>query len=112
MKKRDEPFALELGRRIRRVRIAAGLSQAALAERANLDPSTIGSLELGKREMQAGTAVLICVALRITPEEMFEGIDWVSDPDSPGGGSWQISSGTGTGPGAGADSQGECEAAR
>jgi hypothetical protein len=60
--------------------------------------------------MLIGTASAICTALRVTPEGMFDGVDWVLDPDSPGDGTWEIA--PYTGPGAGAEPQVEREVAQ
>ena len=47
MEAHDDPSPF--GERLRRLRVAAGLSQEALAERAGLSAQAIGALETGKR---------------------------------------------------------------
>jgi predicted ATPase/transcriptional regulator with XRE-family HTH domain len=58
------------GARLRRLRIAAGLSQEALADRAGLSADTIANLERGRRNApRAATLGLLADALRLAPPD-------------------------------------------
>lgn len=53
------------GRRVREHRLALGLTQQELADRAGLHRSYIGEIELGKRNITLESAEKIAKALRI-----------------------------------------------
>src|SRR3954447_9510055 len=58
------------GERLRRLRVAAGLSQEALAERAGLSVQAIGALETGRRRRPyPQTVAVLAEALRLTESE-------------------------------------------
>lgn len=58
------------GALLRRMRIASGLSQEALAERARISPQAVGALEVGaRRAPHRDTAEQLLIALNATPEE-------------------------------------------
>jgi predicted ATPase/DNA-binding XRE family transcriptional regulator len=60
----------DFGMLLRRFRIAAGLSQEALAERAHMSANGIGALERGyRRTPQRETVALLATALALTKEE-------------------------------------------
>ena len=61
-----------VGRNIRRLRIAAGLSQAALAERMNVDRAYISGLELGQRNPTILTLWHISKALKVELRSFFD----------------------------------------
>lgn len=61
---------MEFGTLLRRLRLAAGLSQEALAERARISAKAVGSLELGtRRAPYRETVDQLLVALDATPED-------------------------------------------
>src|SRR5262249_55779580 len=58
------------GAQLRRYRLAAGLSQEALAERAQLSPDAIAALERGRRHApRSDTVVLLSAALGLAPAD-------------------------------------------
>jgi transcriptional regulator with XRE-family HTH domain len=62
--------SLTFGDQLQRYRRAAGLSQAALAERAGLSQEAIGALERGtRRAPHRETVALLAQALRLSPAE-------------------------------------------
>ncbi|MGA9019113.1 MAG: helix-turn-helix domain-containing protein [Candidatus Cybelea sp.] len=63
----------EFGTLLRRYRLAAGLSQEALAERARMSTNGIGALERGyRRTPQRDTLTLLCAALALSGEQRGE----------------------------------------
>ena len=60
-----------LGRNLRRVRTAAGLTQAALAKRCGMDRSYVGGLEAGERNPTALTLQRLATVLGVTPTVFF-----------------------------------------
>jgi DNA-binding XRE family transcriptional regulator len=61
----------ELGRNLRRVRTAAGLTQAALAKRCGMDRSYVAGLEAGQRNPTALTLQRLATVLGVTPTAFF-----------------------------------------
>jgi DNA-binding XRE family transcriptional regulator len=61
----------ELGRNLRRVRTAAGLSQTALAKRSGIHRSYVSALEAGQRNPTAVTLQRLATVLRVTPTVFF-----------------------------------------
>ena len=61
-----------VGRNVRRLRIAASLSQAALADRMGVDRAYISGLELGQRNPTILTLWHVCKALDVRPREFFQ----------------------------------------
>jgi DNA-binding XRE family transcriptional regulator len=61
----------ELGRNLRLVRTAAGLTQAALAKRSGMDRSYVGGLEAGQRNPTAVTLQRLAKVLGVTPTVFF-----------------------------------------
>jgi predicted ATPase len=88
----EEPASLAppFSERLRSLRIAAGLSQEALAEKSNLGTRTISGLETGRsRKVQSGTRRALTVALGLSPREqrwLFDGerggLEGETDADS------------------------------
>lgn len=60
-----------VGRNVRRLRIAAGLSQAALAEKAGVDRAYISGLELGERNATILTLWHVALALEANMQQIF-----------------------------------------
>jgi len=64
----------ELGSRIRSHRKRLGLSQEALAERAELDRSYIGGIERGNRNITIVTLCRVARALKIDVSDLTRGL--------------------------------------
>jgi DNA-binding XRE family transcriptional regulator len=67
--RRDEGAA-EIGRNVRRLRIAAGLSQTALAKRSGLDRSHLSRLERGRLTPTLLTLRRLAKTLQVTPRSL------------------------------------------
>jgi transcriptional regulator with XRE-family HTH domain len=63
-----------VGRNVRRLRMAAGLSQAAVAERMGVDRAYVSGLELGRRNPTILTLWHLARALGVKPLEFFQEI--------------------------------------
>jgi ribosome-binding protein aMBF1 (putative translation factor) len=61
-----------VGQNVRRLRLAAGLSQAALAARMDVDRAYISALELGRRNPTIVTLWHISKALDVRPFQFFQ----------------------------------------
>jgi len=61
-----------VGRNVRRVRLAAGLSQAKLAERMGVDRAYVSGLESGQRNPTVVTLWHICEALGVRLRTLFD----------------------------------------
>jgi DNA-binding XRE family transcriptional regulator len=61
----------QLGRNLRRVRTAAGLTQTALAKRSGIHRSYVSDLEAGQRNATAVTLQRLAKVLRVTPVVFF-----------------------------------------
>ena len=67
-----EDVRLLVGRNVKRLRIAAGLTQAALAERMGVDRAYVSGLELGQRNPTIVTLWHIAKALEVTLKMFFD----------------------------------------
>jgi transcriptional regulator with XRE-family HTH domain len=65
---------VQLGKTVRRKRLAMGLSQEALAEKADLHWTYIGGIERGERNLSLINIVRIARALGIAPARLLAGI--------------------------------------
>jgi transcriptional regulator with XRE-family HTH domain len=63
---------VQLGRRIRELRLKRGLSQEALANASSLDRTYISSVERGHRNASLLTLHRIAAALEVEPAELLE----------------------------------------
>ncbi len=61
-----------MGRRVKKLRKAAGLTQEQLAEKSNLSPSFLGHIERGTRVASLQTLVAICKALDVEPSVLLQ----------------------------------------
>lgn len=66
---KDDPL-IEFGREVRRRREALGLTLEGLAERAELTPNYIGTIENGKRDPSISTITAIAKGLDLAPGEL------------------------------------------
>jgi transcriptional regulator with XRE-family HTH domain len=66
---------VQLGKTVRKKRLSLGLSQEALAERADLHWTYIGGIERGERNVSLINIVRIARALGVVPAKLFVGID-------------------------------------
>jgi transcriptional regulator with XRE-family HTH domain len=64
----------QLGRNLRRLRIAAGLTQMELANRSEMDMGEISRLERGQRSPRLDTMVRVAEAMDLTVEDLVAGI--------------------------------------
>jgi transcriptional regulator with XRE-family HTH domain len=65
----------QLGRNIRRLRLAQQLTQMELGNRAHLDMAEISKLELARRDPQLSTIVKVAFALDVPVAELVRGIE-------------------------------------
>jgi len=65
------PLLLQLGRRIRTIRKAQGLSQEELADKAGLDRTYVGGIERGERNVSVLNLAKIGVALQVDLSLLF-----------------------------------------
>ncbi len=63
---------LAFGRRVRALRLAAGLSQEHLADKAGLHRTYVSSLERGLRNVGLDNILRLAEALQIPPSTLFE----------------------------------------
>jgi transcriptional regulator with XRE-family HTH domain len=61
-----------VGRNVRRLRTAAGMSQADLADRMGVDRAYVSGLELGQRNPTIVTLWHVAQALNVKPRSFFE----------------------------------------
>jgi len=62
--------SLEIGRRIRQARTAKKMSQAELAEKANLSAAVISLIECGRSDLRVQTLVRIIEALQVSSDSI------------------------------------------
>lgn len=74
-----EQFYLELGRRLRQARTAARLTQAELADRANMTRPALANIERGEQRMAAHQLVAVATALGIEPATLLPKADSLAD---------------------------------
>lgn len=60
----------KIGATLRALRLAAGLSQSALAEKVGITFQQIQKYETGKNRVSVSTMVLLCRTLRVSPAEI------------------------------------------
>lgn len=73
MQKRD-PMLCSFGRSVAKHRRAKGLSQEALAEKADLDRTYLSDIERGVRNPGIKNVIVIAKALGISPSELMKGV--------------------------------------
>lgn len=65
----------QFGRNIKSYRQSAGFSQEALAEKASLHRTYIGSVERGERNISLENIVQLAKALGVSPSKLLQGIE-------------------------------------
>ena len=70
MKDADMELYKKIGGRIREVRIQHNMSQADLAEKANIGLPHISDVELGKKRMRLSTFIQIAEALQVSTDRL------------------------------------------
>ena len=65
---------MAFGRNVRALREAAGLSQEALAERADLHRTYEGGVERGERNISLENIVRLAVALDVSASDLMKGV--------------------------------------
>jgi transcriptional regulator with XRE-family HTH domain len=73
MQKRD-PILCSFGQSVAKHRRAKGLSQEALAEKADLDRTYLSDIERGVRNPGVKNVIRIAKALGITPSDLMKGV--------------------------------------
>lgn len=64
---------VNIGQRIARRRIQAGLKQTTLAEKVGISNNYLSSIERGREKPRLETIISICKELRVTPDYLFMG---------------------------------------
>jgi transcriptional regulator with XRE-family HTH domain len=67
------------GQKLRAIRALRGMTQAQLAERANVSPTAVAEYETGKRDLRAETIRKLCEALGVTVTYRVDGTE-ISGP--------------------------------
>lgn len=75
----DADLQGEFGRRLRRYRTAAGLSQEELAHRCGLHRTYVGSVERGERNVALLNIVSLATALGTDPADLLTGLTRAPD---------------------------------
>jgi transcriptional regulator with XRE-family HTH domain len=65
----------QFGARVRALREKAGLSQEALADKAQIHRTYIGGVERGERNLGLKNVLRIAKALGVQPARLFEGLE-------------------------------------
>jgi transcriptional regulator with XRE-family HTH domain len=76
LKKTDPDLKRVIGENIRRFRKREGLSQHELSIRSGIHRTEISLLERGLRNPRADTLIRISQSLKVTTDELLEGITW------------------------------------
>jgi len=69
------PVFTSIGRNLKRVRIAAGMSQAELAFAAEINRTFVSSIERGLSNPSVLTLATLCHVLKVTLPELFTGVE-------------------------------------
>ena len=62
----------ELGKRIRKERVDANMTQEELAKKAGISPPFVGHIERGTRKASVDTLVRLCNALKVSPRVLLQ----------------------------------------
>jgi len=80
-----EELAAHFGVNLRRRRRRLALSQEQLAKLAAVHRTEIGLLENGRRLPRIDTVIKLAASLEVTPNDLFDGIEWLPLRDPPKG---------------------------
>lgn len=69
-----DPVLAAFGANVRKARVAAGLSQEQLADRAGLDRTYVSGIERGRRNVALLNISRLALALATEPEQLFRGV--------------------------------------
>ena len=72
---RDQAIAIAFGERVRTVRLAAGMTQEALAEATELHATFISNVERGYRVPTVPTLLKLAAGLKVEPSSLVDGIE-------------------------------------
>lgn len=92
-------FARRFGLNLAARRLAAGISQEALGDLADLHRTAVGQLERGERVPRADTLLKLAAALRVEVGALLDGITWTPPRISHGGFRFEAAVGEGSGGG-------------
>jgi transcriptional regulator with XRE-family HTH domain len=73
-RERDQAIAVAFGQRVRKARLAANLTQEALAEATGLHPTFISNVERGYRVPSVPTLIRLAAGLGVPPSVLVDGI--------------------------------------
>jgi transcriptional regulator with XRE-family HTH domain len=71
----QDPVTIAFGERLRAVRLAQGLSQEQLAEKAELHRTYVSSAERGQRNVSLQNIIRLARALDVPPGDLVNGLD-------------------------------------
>lgn len=74
------PEHAALGRAIRELRLALGVSQEGLADRCGLHRTYVGGIERGERNVSFGNLLRLAGALRVRPSELLARSEGLASP--------------------------------
>ncbi len=80
----------QIGERLRALRLAAGLTQERLAERAELHPTYIGQLERGEKNVTIESLLKITRALGMPPDQFFSHLPGPAAQPGPADTAYQL----------------------
>ena len=72
---RDQAIAVAFGQRVKEARLAANLTQEALAEITELHPTFISNVERGYRVPSVPTLLRLAAGLGVAPSALVDGIE-------------------------------------
>ena len=74
------PEHVALGRAIRELRLAVGISQEGLADRSSLHRTYIGGIERGERNLSYANLLRVAAALQVRPSELLARAEALLEP--------------------------------
>lgn len=72
MAPKELEIIVRLGANIRRLRLKAGMTQAALAEASGLSSVAVSLIEGGKKDLRVSTLVMLAKALHAAPADLLK----------------------------------------
>jgi transcriptional regulator with XRE-family HTH domain len=77
---RDHAIDMQIGLRLRLLRVDRGLSQEALGAAIGVTFQQVQKYETGSNAIASTRIPLLCRALRIVPNDLFDGLDFEGEP--------------------------------